>query len=104
METIDDILSTMNKLYFKTSLTKEEFGYFENIRKILIDEFSDDYFHKNIPATRMVTVLSIIDDIILKIFSKELEGIQNDMCEVRENVMYMLDFERVVKEESVDEN
>ena len=46
METINDILSTMNKLYFRTSFTKEEFGYFENIRKIVIDEFSDDYFDK----------------------------------------------------------
>ena len=44
MEKTDDILSAMNKLYFKTSLTKEEFGYFENIRKIIIDEFSNDYF------------------------------------------------------------
>ena len=57
-------------------------------------------FHKTIPPTRMLIVLSLIDDIILKLHRKDLKDIQNDMYDLRENVMYMLSFERVVKEKS----
>ena len=69
------------------------------LRKYIINRF-----HKTIPPSRMLTVLSLIDDIILKLFSKDLEGIQNDMYEVRGNILYMLSFERCVEEDLVDEN
>ena len=69
------------------------------LRKYIINRF-----HKTIPASRMLIVLSLIDDIILKLHNKDLEGIQNDMYDLRGNVMYMLSFEKVVEEESVDES
>jgi len=65
------------------------------LRKYIINRF-----HKTIPQSRMLEVLSLIDDIIINLHNKEIENIQNDMYELRENIMYMLDFERVVKEES----
>ena len=69
------------------------------LRKYIINRF-----YKTIPESRMLTVLSIIDDIILKLHNKDLEGMQNDMYDLRENVMYMLSFERCVAEDLVDEN
>ena len=90
--------------FFNEFIFLDHSCYGVNIEVDILRKYIINRFHKNIPSTRMLTVLSIIDDIILKIFSKELEGIQNDMYEVRENVMYMLDFEKVVKEESVDES
>ena len=67
------------------------------LRKYIINRF-----HKTIPASRMLTVLSLIDDIILKLFTNDLESVQNEMYELRENVLYMLPFEKVVEEESVE--
>ena len=75
-----------------------------NIEVDILRKYIINRIHKTTPTSRMLIVLSLIDDIILKIFSKDLEGIQNDMYEVRENVMYMLSFEKVVEEESVDES
>ena len=85
--------------FFNEFIFMDNSCYGVNIEVDILRKYIINRFHKNIPSTRMLTVLSIIDDIILKIFSKEIEGIQNDMYEVRENVMYMLDFERVVEEE-----
>ena len=68
------------------------------LRKYIINRF-----HKAVPASRMLTILSLIDDLILKLHNKILEGIQNDMYDVRENVMFMLSFEKFVEEDTADE-
>ena len=36
-------------------------------------------FFNTIPSSRILTTLSLIDDIILKLHDKNLEGIQDDM-------------------------
>ena len=48
----------------------------------------------------MLTILSLIDDIILKLHNKDLKGIQDYMIDVRENIMYMLFFEKFVEEDT----
>ena len=58
-----------------------------------------------IPPSRILKTLSLTDDVFLKLHDKNLEGIQDDMYSVRENVMYMLSFEKFVCENPVcDEN
>ena len=52
----------------------------------------------------MLTTLSLIDDIILKLYNKNFEGIQDDMYDVRENVLSMLSFEKFVKENPAGDN
>ena len=99
MKTDKDMFKFFNEfIFFDHSKDGIDFEI-DILRKYIINRF-----HKTIPASRMLEVLSLIDDIIIKLHSKELETIQNDMYDLRENVMYMLDFERVVKEESVDES
>ena len=66
------------------------------LRKYIINRF-----HNIIPPTRILTTVSLINDIILKLYDKNLEGIQDDMYFVRENVMYMLSFEKFVYENPV---
>ena len=87
METIDDILSTMNKLYFKSSLTKEEFGYFENIRKILIDEFSDDYFDKK----DLCELLDLVDQMHFKFLRDEILAYEDIITEFRQIAFKLID-------------
>ena len=55
------------------------------LRKYIINRF-----HDTIPPSRILTTLSLIDGIILKLHDKYLENIQDDMYDVRENVMYVI--------------
>ena len=43
--------------------------------------------------------LSIIDDIFLKIHVKEIENILENLHDLRENILYMLGFEKLVNDE-----
>ena len=56
-------------------------------------------FFKPIPYTRILVSLSIIDDIILKISNNDIENILDDIHNLRENILYMLSFEKTVKDE-----
>ena len=59
------------------------------LRKYTINRFLDFT-----PPSRLLTTLSLIDDIILKLHDKNLEEIQDDMYDVLENVLCMLSFEK----------
>ena len=94
METVDDILSTMNKLYFKTSLTKE-FGYFENIRKILIDEFSDDYFDKK----DLCELLDLVDQMRFKFLRDKILAYEDIITEFRQITFKLIDQKSKIENE-----
>ena len=55
-------------------------------------------FHESVPSSRILTTLSLLDYVILKVYDKNLEGIQDDMYSKREIVLYMLSFENFVDE------
>ena len=95
MKTDKDMFNFFNEFIFMDNSC-----YGVNVEVDILRKYIINRFHKTIPATRILTVLYIIDDIILKIFNKDLEGVQDKMYDVRENVMYMLSFEKVVEEES----
>ena len=78
-----------NKFIFPNHL---EVGVDVNVnvlRKYIINRF-----HEIIPSSRILSTLSLLDDVILKLHDENLERIQDDMYSVRENVMYMLSFEK----------
>ena len=56
-------------------------------------------FYKTVPYTRILVSLSIIDDIILKINSGDIEKILNDVHSLRENILYMLSCEKTINDE-----
>ena len=85
--------------FFNEFIFMDNSFYGVNIEVDILRKYIINRFHKTIPSTRILTVLSIIDDIILKIFNKDLEGVQDKMYDVRENVMYMLSFEKVVEDD-----
>ena len=59
METINDVMHAMNRLYFKAHLEEREYRDFEHIRKKLIDEFFYDDFDKS----EFDNFLNMVDDI-----------------------------------------
>ena len=62
MNTVNEILHTMNKMKFKHNLTNKEFQDFKTIRIFLINEF----FYYGLTMTNFCKLLNIIDDSILK--------------------------------------
>ena len=94
METIKDILIFCNDAVFYD---------YKNIGIICelnpLQTFIINRFYKTIPYTRILVSLSIIDDIILKINSADIENILDEIHNLRENVIYMLSFENTVNDE-----
>ena len=100
MESDKDMFQFFNEFIF---LDHSEVGIdvkVNDLRKYVINGF-----HNTIPPSRILTTLSLVDDIILKLQYKNFDGMQNDIYSVRENVLYMLSFEKLVVENPIsDEN
>ena len=56
-------------------------------------------FYKTIPHTRNLVSLSIIDDIILKYHGNEIENFIEENHDLRENILCMLAFEKLINDE-----
>ena len=61
------------------------------VRKCIINSF-----YKTIPDSRIRASLSIIDDIILKINDNDIENIIEKIHDLRENILQMLSFEKLI--------
>ena len=53
-------------------------------------------FHKATPVSRIIISLSLIDDIILKINGNDIEDVIEDVLDLRENIINMLSFGKLV--------
>ena len=99
MKTINYIINFCNKAIFFDYSNQEIISEFNQVRKFIINRF-----HETIPNSRILISLSIIDEIILKIFNKEIENILRDIHDFRENILYMLSFEKIDEEYESDES
>ena len=64
------------------------------IRKCIINSF-----YKTIPDSSIRVKLSVIDDIILKLNNIVVENFFENIHDSRENILYMLAFEKLVRDE-----
>ena len=94
METIKDILNFCNAAVFYDYKNIGIIEELNQVRKCIIISF-----YKTIPYTRILVSLSIIDDIILKIYGNEIENILENIHDLRENVLYMISFEKFIIDE-----
>ena len=99
METDKDMFKFFNEFIF---LDHSEGGIDVNVN--ILRKYILNRFHKAVPASRILITLSLIDDIILKLHNKNLEKIKDDMYSVRENVLYILSFEKFVEENPVGDD
>ena len=98
MKTINDILNFCNRSIFFDYSNQEIISEFNQVRKFIINRF-----HETIPNSRILISLSIIDEIILKIFNEDIENILRDIHDFRENILYMLSFEKIDEEDEPDD-
>ena len=64
------------------------------VRKCIINRF-----YKTIPDSRIRVSLSIIDDTFLKINDNSIEDIIENIHDLREKILYMLSFEKLIRDE-----
>ena len=93
METVKDILNFCNHALF---YDHENIGIAEEINQVR--KYIIKCFHKTIPHTTIIATLSIIDDIILKIHDNDIENIIENIHDLRENILCMLSFEKIIKD------
>ena len=93
MKTIKDILKFCNAALFYDYENDGIIEELSRIRKCIIDSFL-----KIIPKTTLLTSLNLIDDIILKINDNDIENIIDKIHDLRENIIYILSFEKLNKD------
>ena len=89
MDTIKEILNISSESHW---YDYENISEFNSLRK-----YSTDYFYDTIPQERLLISLNIFDNIILKIYDNK--EVNNDIFNLREEILYMLSFEKVVKDD-----
>ena len=94
MSSDKEILNFCNRAIFFDYNTPECMEEFNKVRKYIINRF-----HETIPISRIIFVLSIIDEMILKLFNNEIDNILNNVHDLRENILYMISFEKTVRDE-----
>ena len=94
METVKDILNFCNAAVFYDYANIGNTCELNQVRKCIINSF-----YKTIPHLRILVSLSIFDDIILKINKNDFDGILENIHDLRENILYMLSFEKLIGDE-----
>ena len=94
METVKNIIIFCNAAIFydykKMGITCE----LNQVRKCIVN-----IFYKTISHSSILVCLSIVDDIILKIHDNDIENLIENIHDLRENVIYMISFEKLPKDE-----
>ena len=94
METINDVLSYLNKLDFTNNIYHNVFENFRCGRRLLVKEF-EDY---NI--SELIDVLSIVDNLIVTLTVGELQNISNETDTLGGKTLYSIGFEHFVENNS----
>ena len=94
MESVKDILKFCNDSIFYDYKNAGNICDLNQDRKCAINSF-----YKRIPHNRILVSLSIIDDIILTINNNDIENIIENFHDLRENTLYMLAFEKFIRDE-----
>ena len=94
METVKDILNFCNNAVFYDYTNIDIMVEMNQLRKGIINNF-----YGTMPDSRIRASLSTIDDIILKINNNDIEIVIEKNHDLRENLLYMLSFEKMIRDE-----
>ena len=95
MVTVKDVLKFCNAAIF---FDYKNIGIVEELyqaRRCIIRNF-----HETIPVSRILITLSFIDEVILKIIHNDIENVIEIINDLGANIVYMIGFERVVKDDN----
>ena len=98
METIKDILNFCKSAVF---YDYKNIGIIMELNKVR--KFVINHFYETIPPSRRLVSLSISDDKISTIIDNDVDDIFDKLHDLRENVLYMIGIEKLVREETLEE-
>ena len=79
METINDVMNAVNRLYFRAHSEERKYRDFEYIRKKLIDEF----FHDELDKNELDNLLNMVDDIHIRFLTEQMPDSQKTIDDFR---------------------
>ena len=94
MDKIKSIFEIFDEALFSKYEDQKNISDFNRLRNYILK-----YFYDKIPSERILISLYIIDDIILKMYNKETDDIVKNVNKLREEVLYMLSFEKTAKDD-----
>ena len=94
MEIVKDILNFCNAAVFYGYANIGLVCEINQVRKCIINTF-----YITIPDSRIRVSLSIIDDILLKINNNDVDNIIENIHDLREIILYILSFEKLIRDE-----
>ena len=97
METMKEILIFFNSAVFYDYTNRGITVELNQVRKCTINSF-----YKTFPDSTIRVSLCIIDDINLKINNNDIEINIENIHDLRESILYMLAFEKLVRDEQQD--
>ena len=99
METVKDVLNFCNDAVFYNYKNICILVELNQARKCIINNS-----HETILVSRILKTLCVIDVVLLKIHDNDIENVIKNINDLRDNIMYMLSFEKVSSEEQeIDE-
>ena len=96
METVKNVLNFCNAAII---FDQKNIGVFEELNQTR--NCTNNMFHQTIFVSRILILLSISEDIVLKNNNNDIENIVETIRDLRSNVLYMLSFEKVIREEQI---
>ena len=91
METINDVLSYLNKLAFTDNLNDSDYGTLKCADRVLVEDFEDS----NVP--KLIDILSIVDNLFNTLTGGGLQDILVKTDTLRENILYSISFKNFVE-------
>ena len=83
METIIDVLYFLNRVEFTNTWDSEEYSNFHNIRKVIVDEFT------NFEPQKLLDLLNLFDHLRFDIVNRDDSGLLN-VDSLRENIFQLV--------------
>ena len=97
MKTVKEIFEICDDCLWYDFSEQKNIEQINKLRRYLIE-----YFYNSIPGERINISLSLIDDIIFKIYNNETDDINKIVHKLREQILYILSFQKTIEDDDQD--
>ncbi len=98
MNTVKEIFEICNDCLWYDFNEQKNIEQINRLRRHILENF-----YNSIPGERINISLSLIDDIILKIYNNETDDNNKIVHKLREQILYMLSFQKTIEDDYDDD-
>ena len=99
MNTVEEIFEICNDCLWYDFSENKNIDQINKFRRYVLENF-----YNHIPGERINISLSLIDDIILKIYNNETDDIIKIIHKLREQILYMISFQKTIEDDQDSDN